>query len=142
MFDYYYRAWDEDGNYYESEDSNAFPSQFSEVDGYLFGQGTHYDLYNKLGAHKKTINGVSGVVFNVWAPNAQRVSVIGNFNNWDPAGKKLTDKKGDGVYSTVISLAPGEYEYKFVINGTWYVDPNCKEWRQNSLGTLNSVLRV
>ena len=42
----------------------------------------------------------------------------------------------------IFTLAPGEYEYKFVINGTWCVDPNCKEWRQNTLGTLNSVLRV
>ena len=82
------------------------------------------------------------VTFTLAADAGSEVYLAGDFNNWDPAGKKLTDKKGDGVYSAVISLAPGEYEYKFVINGTWCVDPNCKEWRQNSLGTLNSVLRV
>ena len=82
------------------------------------------------------------VTFTLAADAGSEVYLAGDFNNWDPAGKKLTDKKGDGVYSTVISLAPGEYEYKFVINGPWCVDPNCKEWRQNSLGTLNSVLRV
>ena len=115
VFDYYYRAWDEDGNYYESEDSNAFPSQFSEVDGYLFGQGTHYDLYNKLGAHKKTINGVSGVVFNVWAPNAQRVSVIGNFNNWDPALHMMSKVSEVGVFEIFIPRIGEDEMYKFQV---------------------------
>ena len=82
------------------------------------------------------------VTFTLAADAGSEVYVAGDFNGWDPAGKKLTDKKGNGVYSAVVTLAPGEYEYKFVINGTWCVDPNCKEWRQNSLGTLNSVLRV
>ena len=48
QFDYFYRAWDEQGNYYENEDSNYFPIQTSELDGYLFGMGTHYELYEKL----------------------------------------------------------------------------------------------
>ena len=82
------------------------------------------------------------VTFTLAADAGSEVYVAGDFNGWDPAGKKLADKKGNGVYSAVVMLAPGEYEYKFVINGTWCVDPNCKEWRQNSLGTLNSVLRV
>jgi 1,4-alpha-glucan branching enzyme len=82
------------------------------------------------------------VTFTLAADAGSEVYVAGDFNGWDPADKKLADKKGNGVYSAVIMLAPGEYEYKFVINGTWCVDPNCKEWRQNSLGTLNSVLRV
>ena len=82
------------------------------------------------------------VTFTLAADAGSDVYVAGDFNNWDPAGKKLTDKKNNGLYSAVVMLAPGEYEYKFVINGTWCVDPNCKEWRQNSLGTLNSVLRV
>ena len=82
------------------------------------------------------------VTFTLAADAGSEVYVAGDFNGWDPAGKKLTDKKNNGVYSAVVTLAPGEYEYKFVINGTWCVDPNCKEWRQNSLGTLNSVLHV
>ncbi len=82
------------------------------------------------------------VTFTLAADAGSEVYLAGDFNNWDPAGKKLTDKKGDGNYSATVMFDPGEYEYKFVINGTWCVDPNCKEWRQNSLGTLNSVLRV
>ena len=50
----------------------------TEFDQYLFGQGTHYDLYNKLGAHPMTVDGEEGVYFAVWAPNAQRVSVVGD----------------------------------------------------------------
>ncbi len=82
------------------------------------------------------------VTFTLAADAGSEVFVAGDFNRWDPAAKKLTDRKNNGVYSATVTLAPGEYEYKFVINGTWCVDPNCKEWRQNSLGTLNSVLHV
>lgn len=82
------------------------------------------------------------VTFTLAADAGSEVFVAGDFNNWDPAEKKLEDKKNNGNYSATAFLAPGEYEYKFVINGTWCVDPNCKEWRQNSLGTLNSVLHV
>ena len=57
--------------------------QFTELDQYLFGQGTHYDIYKKLGAHPTTQHRKKGVYFAVWAPNARYVSVIGDFNNWD-----------------------------------------------------------
>ena len=56
---------------------------FSELDQYLFGQGTHYDIYKKLGAHPTTQGRKKGVYFAVWAPNAQSVSVVGDFNSWD-----------------------------------------------------------
>lgn len=82
------------------------------------------------------------VTFTLAADAGSEVFLAGDFNNWDPAAKPMADKDGTGVYSTVVTLAPGEYEYKFVINGIWCVDPNCREWRQNSLGTLNSVLHV
>ena len=57
--------------------------QFTELDQYLFGQGTNYDIYRKLGAHPDTQNRKKGVYFAVWAPNAQAVSVVGEFNEWD-----------------------------------------------------------
>ena len=56
---------------------------FSELDMYLFGQATHYDIYKKLGAHPQVVDGVAGISFAVWAPNALRVSVVGDFNGWD-----------------------------------------------------------
>jgi len=61
----------------------AFPYLLSEFDLYLMGEGRHYDTYEKLGAHIKTVDGVSGVHFAVWAPSARRVSVVGDFNGWD-----------------------------------------------------------
>ncbi len=115
QFDYYYRAWDEEGNYYESEDSNYFPVQTSELDGYLFGMGTHYELYEKLGAHKKTINGIDGVLFGVWAPNAQRVSVIGNFNNWDPAIHVMSKVSEVGIFEIFVPRIGENELYKFQV---------------------------
>ena len=112
---YFYRAWDEEGNCYECEDSNSFPIQISEVDGYLFGQGTHYDLYKKLGAHKKTVNGVDGVLFAVWAPNAQRVSVIGNFNGWNPALHMMSKTSPVGIHEIFIPRIDEGEMYKFQV---------------------------
>ena len=57
--------------------------QFTELDQYLFGQGTHYDIYKKLGAHPTMRGRKKGVYFAVWAPNARSVSVVGDFNEWD-----------------------------------------------------------
>ena len=82
------------------------------------------------------------VVFSIEADAGYDVYVAGSFNDWNPAQHKLVDDKGEGIYSIELRLAPGDYEYKFVVNGTWCVDPNCKEWVANSLGTLNSVLHV
>ena len=65
---------------------------FSELDQYLFGHATHYDLYKKLGAHPINIDGVEGTYFAVWAPNAQRVSVIGEFNDWDTEANIIENK--------------------------------------------------
>ncbi|MDE7015673.1 MAG: 1,4-alpha-glucan branching enzyme, partial [Kineothrix sp.] len=67
----------------------------SEADEYLFAQGTHYDIYKKLGAHPSVENGVEGMFFGVWAPNAASVHVIGTFNGWDETLHKMK-KLGPG----------------------------------------------
>ena len=82
------------------------------------------------------------VTFKVHADPGSKVFLAGSFNNWDPAAKELTDPKGTGLFSGTVNLVPGTYEYKFVINSTWCVDPECADWEQNSLGTLNSVRKV
>ncbi len=82
------------------------------------------------------------VTFAVRAEVGSTVYIAGSFNDWDPASKKLVDKTGDGYYTIAMTLAPGAYEYKFVINGTWCADPECAEWVQNDMGTLNSVKRI
>lgn len=82
------------------------------------------------------------VTFALTANAGSKVFVAGDFNNWDPTATPLTDKKTPGEFVATVSIPSGTYEYKFVINGCWQVDTNNKEWVQNSLGTLNSVLRV
>lgn len=82
------------------------------------------------------------ITFSVSAEPGSQVAVSGDFNNWDAAGHPMEDKKGDGNYVASLLLSPGVYEYKFIVNGTWSIDPNCTEWVQNSFGTLNSVLHV
>jgi len=82
------------------------------------------------------------VTFQVKAEPGSEVYVAGDFNNWKPQ-KKLTNKNNDGVFrGTILLDRQKQYEYKFVINGKWSVDPNCVEWVPNSLGSLNSVLKT
>ena len=82
------------------------------------------------------------VAFTVRAEAGKAVYLAGCFNQWNPTGKKMTEKKKDGVYSTTIKLAPGTYEYKFVIDGVWCADPENVDVVKNDCGTLNSVITV
>ena len=82
------------------------------------------------------------VTFTVHAESGKAVYLAGSFNNWDPAGKKMLEKKGNGVYTVAIKLVPGTYQYKFVIDGTWCADPENRDFVQNDHGTLNSVITV
>ena len=82
------------------------------------------------------------VTFTVRDDAGKAVYLDGCFNQWNPTGKKMTDKKKDGVYSTTIKLAPGTYEYKFVIDGVWCADPENTDAVKNDCGTLNSVITV
>ncbi len=87
----------------------------SEADQYVFAQGTHYDIYKKLGAHLSVENGVEGVFFGVWAPNAACVNVIGTFNNWNEESHVMTKLGPGGIWALFV---PGVCEgdmYKFLI---------------------------
>ncbi len=84
-------------------------------DRYLFGEGTHYEIYNKLGAHPKTFDGKDGYYFAVWAPHAASVSVVGDFNNWDPDACPMQVLETSGIYERFIpGIKSGEL-YKFAI---------------------------
>ena len=91
--------------------------QFTELDQYLFGQGTNYDIYRKLGAHPDTQNRKKGVYFAVWAPNAQAVSVVGEFNEWDTKKNPMKKVGPIGVYETFVPGAKIGQLYKFYITG-------------------------
>ncbi len=92
-------------------------NNFTEMDCYLFGQGTHYDIYRKMGAHAATVDGKKGVMFDVWAPHAASVAVIGDFNGWNENQYWMNRVQPEsmGVYELFI---PGVKEgalYKFLI---------------------------
>ena len=91
--------------------------QFTELDQYLFGQGTHYDVYRKLGAHPEKQGKKEGVYFAVWAPNAQAVSVIGEFNDWNEQAAPMKKAGPIGVFETFVPGAKIGQLYKFFIVG-------------------------
>jgi len=100
---------------YEAEDPYRFPPALTEFDLHLAGEGTHYRLYEKLGAHLMEHDGVLGVNFAVWAPNAERVSVVGAFNQWDGRRHPMRQRGSSGIWEIFIpGLAEGEL-YKFEI---------------------------
>lgn len=84
-------------------------SSFSHLDLYLFNEGSHFEIYKKLGAHKRVIDGVEGYNFSVWAPNAASVSVKGNFNNWDGRIHRMRCLGNSGIWEIFI---PGIKEYE------------------------------
>lgn len=87
----------------------------TDVDRYLFGNGTHYEIYNKLGAHPVTYKGKKGIYFAVWAPHAEEVSVVGDFNDWNPEANPMEVLETSGIYEAFVpGLGTGEL-YKFVI---------------------------
>jgi len=105
------------GRTVEFEDPYRFPPVLGELDLYLWAEGRHLRAYEKLGAHAREIEGVAGVAFAVWAPNARRVSVVGPFNNWDGRCHPMRRRVEGGVWEIFIpGLAPGEL-YKYEIKG-------------------------
>lgn len=82
------------------------------------------------------------VTLRLTANPKSEVCVAGTFNNWNATEHKLKDTKASGKYSISLMLPKGVYEYKFVVNGNWQVDPECQNWVRNSMGTLNSVVNV
>lgn len=80
------------------------------------------------------------VVFQFKGDPDSAVFVAGTFNGWNPKKHRLTFS--DGVYTAALPLLPGRYEYKFVVDGAWCVDPDCPNWVPNEFGSLNSVITV
>ena len=135
-----------DGTTVALADPYAFPSQISEMDRYLFAEGTHYEIYKKLGAHPMKINGVEGTLFAVWAPNARRVSVVGDFNMWDGALHPMNMLAESGIHELFI---PGVNEgavYKFQIltrfgELLYKSDPygNCSQFRPDNASVVANL---
>src|SRR5436305_205614 len=91
----------------------AAESRLSEQDLYLFGEGTHYRLYEKLGAHPGVRGGVAGTWFAVWAPNAREVSAIGDWNGWDAGASPLERRGAGGLWEGFAAGAVPGSLYKY-----------------------------
>ena len=90
------------GSTVEQHDAYTFPSSLTNDELYLFGQGRLLQAHNTLGAHLTEMNGINGVRFAVWAPNAERVSVVGNFNRWDGRVNPMRAHGSSGVWDIFI----------------------------------------
>ena len=94
-------------------DPYAFPPLLTDYDVYLFSQGEHHEIYQKLGAHSRRIDGVSGVNFAVWAPNCYRVALIGDFNRWDARIHALENRNESGIWEIFVPGLEAGARYKF-----------------------------
>lgn len=118
----------------------------TELDAYLFGQGTHYEIYNKMGAHPTTFDGKRGVYFSVWAPRAKEVYVIGEFNNWNENEYPMHRISDGGIYDRFIPGVKEGQLYKYLIisqNGEklYKADPyaNAAEMRPGTASKVTSL---
>ena len=116
-FDYVLEMKDHAGETWCEKDVYSFGPVLGEVDIYLFNEGTHYEIYKKLGAHILELGGVRGTHFAVWAPNAQRVSVVGDFNHWDGRIHLMRKMVPAGIWEIFLPDIPEGSHYKFEIRG-------------------------
>ena len=112
---YRLRVTDSAGHVADVEDPYRFPPTLSGFDLHLLGEGTHYRVYDKLGAHAASLDGVAGVIFAVWAPNAKRVSVVGDWNGWDGRRHPMRLHPGNGVWELFLPGVVEGARYKFEI---------------------------
>ncbi|MCF1184273.1 1,4-alpha-glucan branching protein GlgB [Marichromatium gracile] len=111
----YQLEWeDASGAVHRTHDPYCLPPQLGDFDLHLFGEGRHWHAYRFLGAHLHQVDGIAGVRFAVWAPNAARVSVVGDFNAWDGRAHPMRVRGGSGVWELFIpELGPGGlYKYE------------------------------
>ncbi len=114
-FVYRLRLHDQQGQIHEIEDPYRFAPWLSDLDLYLHGEGNFTQSYEKLGAHPRTIDGVQGVNFAVWAPNALRVSVMGEFNGWDNRTNPMQLREQSGIWELFLPNLPEGVSYKYAI---------------------------
>ncbi len=106
---------DNTGHEHISHDPYCFLPQLSDFDLHLFAEGKHWHAYRMLGANLHSANGINGVLFATWAPNAERVSVVGNFNQWDGRCHPMRSRGGTGVWELFIPDLSVDDLYKFEI---------------------------
>ena len=113
--DYEYIVEAQDGSLKKVKDAYNYPPQIAREDAEKFNAGIHYTIYEKLGAHPMEINGVEGVLFAVWAPNALRVSVVGDFNGWDGRAHQMRRLWDSGIFELFLPGVKAGDCYKYEI---------------------------
>jgi 1,4-alpha-glucan branching enzyme len=105
------------GDSFDCHDAYAFPCLLTDFDLYLMGEGRHFDTYEKMGAHVKEVDSVRGVHFAVWAPSAERVSLVGDFNQWDGRVNPMRARGSSGIWEIFIPELDEGAIYKYEILG-------------------------
>ncbi len=105
------------GDWHATRCPYSFAPQIGEMDLHLFGEGRHFEIWKVLGARRKTIDGIDGTLFAVWAPAVQRVSVIGDFNDWDGRRHPMRCRGTSGVWELFIPGIDAGHAYKYEILG-------------------------
>jgi len=149
FFHYRLRVTLADGESYEIEDPYRFPPVLGEDDLYLFNEGNHFKLYEKMGAQIVEVEGVPGVAFSVWAPTAERVSLVGNFNGWDGRRHPMRPRGASGVWELFMpGFGVGEiYKYEVKARYRGYTvskaDPYgfASEVRPNTASVVSDIRR-
>ena len=143
---YVFETTYEDGSTVTLADPYSFEPQISDMDIYLFAEGKHYQIYEKLGAHPMKIDGVEGTYFAVWAPNARRVSVVGDFNMWDGGLHPMNMLSSSGIHELFIPGVTEGAVYKFQIltrfdELIYKADPygNCCQFRPDNASVVADI---
>ncbi len=119
---YQLRVANQSGEIVTMQDPYSIAPYISEFDRYLLGEGRHYEMYRRLGAQLRTVNGVTGVNFAVWAPNARAVQVVGDFNGWDGRQHAMRCLDNAGIWELFVSGAHAGQKYKYRVvdaEGHW-----------------------
>ncbi len=114
---YHIQMADQNGEVTDMNDPYSTPSMLTDYDRYLLGEGSHLNMYECLGAHLRTVNNTTGVNFAVWAPNAQAVQVVGEFNNWDGGNHYASVLEHNGIWEIFIPNAKAGDCYKYRVQG-------------------------
>ena len=120
-FPYHFKIQYYDKTIHTTADPYAFLPQLGDMDRYLFSNGTHYKIYDKLGAHGMIIGGIEGTIFRVWAPGARGLSVIGDFNSWDGRVHQMRSLGDSGIWEIFIPEIGQNELYKYEVR-TQYGD--------------------
>ncbi|HEY6639218.1 MAG TPA: hypothetical protein VIY67_00645 [Nitrospiraceae bacterium] len=123
---YRLRITDHAGDVLEQHDPYAFPPLLTDFELHLFAEGTFFKAYETMGAHLRTVQGIAGVHFVVWAPNAARVSVVGDFNRWDGRRHPMTNRGATGLWELFIPELIDGTLYKYELRSRHLDSPLLK----------------